>query len=866
MDDIHLDDPRKFSAKQIKAAKLKAGDRRSLWQYLFDLLVKTLICATLIALDFTLFANSGSYNLFSSGMLPNMEVEFIYVGILGLSFVLMFIASFFRWLENMVLAACFALMTVAIVNQFAVFEKKSVLLVLFNGVFSDTINMMLYEYALWIVGGLAYILFWIVLKILSRSFLFYFMLLLLALLGWILSESYLNTSLQYFRTTGSAPTLRSETAGDNLVFLSFNSLTSPNNLKNMYQTSKQHMNIMGSFNNALGFYSSNNFTLYPNALVQNPQQPFMNLIAAYNPDSGEDVSTHLMSSVVRNQYFDFKTLQKDRLYLKDSSLYDMLRKDKYTIHVYQTRDVDTCYLDNKLVTSDCKEKINTPISFANTQFNVMEKTVLLVGQWLNSTGFVPSLNPLLKMVEYVFYHPALKPLGFDINNLYALNSFKVLDLIAEKMDQQNGKQAYFAVIDLPSETYIYDEFCQLKPMSDWVSEETQPFYRVSVDNRRSSYADQVSCLYGYLEKFMRQLEGKGLLEDTTIVIEGLNVPLQLTKMQRDYYRQLQETAQVTLAIRPANAKKANFDYSVCSVDEILNSYFFTHKSCTEFGQLKTTDKNMAQIKKMIEEDKYKNHMITTAQNSFRQWFSAWVAHNNFAVKFAPKAPADGALPIVSDEAASVKQPEKNMPIKVVEKPKIAEVVVEDIPEEKLKSISVMVEEVAKMEEQKPEIQKDSGSKGEPKEKELVAPENEPQNSFFAIDENTPAETLAEDVKSEPAVDEVVPETLFEEIKPEDNTHQQKLEETVAKAKEAVKAKTEQRIRQNREAKKELNALVRSIDTLNVSEEYKDVLQAPVAEGQNLSPEELKKQYHQTLQKAAEKADKQVNIEVKVIEN
>ena len=35
MDDIHLDDPRKFSAKQIKVEIEQSVGKRSVWQYLF---------------------------------------------------------------------------------------------------------------------------------------------------------------------------------------------------------------------------------------------------------------------------------------------------------------------------------------------------------------------------------------------------------------------------------------------------------------------------------------------------------------------------------------------------------------------------------------------------------------------------------------------------------------------------------------------------------------------------------------------------------------------------------------------------------------------------------------------------------------
>ena len=501
MDDIHLDDPRKFSAKQLKMKQEALKNKRRFWHYLFDLIVKTLICAIMLSINFTLFANSGNYSLFASSMKLNMEAEIIYALIFAISFILMFIASFYRALENIILSICFAGVCVATINQFATFEKKSGLLILFNGVFSEDINLILYEYALWITGAACFVIFWIILKIFNRQVMLYFMIVLGALLGWILSEAYLNTSTSYFRLVASSPVLRNENLGKNLVFLSFKNLTSPNNLNNMYQNSRRYPNIQKSFYNSLGFFVDNDFILYPNVLLDNPDDPLMSLISAYNPDANGDVADKVQTSAVRTDYFNFSALQKDKMYLKDSSLYEMLRKDNYTLNVYQTGEIDTCYLNNKVAAGSCKEKVNTPINFVGSNFTLTEKALLLASQWISSTGFASSLDPILSVIGYTTNLRDIKPLGFKVNNLNVLNFDKALDQIIESIDRQTGNQAYFAIMDVPSDTYFYDAFCQLKPMSDWNNEQASSYNKKTTDERRSFYADQVSCLYDNLEKY-----------------------------------------------------------------------------------------------------------------------------------------------------------------------------------------------------------------------------------------------------------------------------------------------------------------------------------------------------------------------------
>ena len=60
--------------------------------------------------------------------------------------------------------------------------------------------------------------------------------------------------------------------------------------------------------------------------------------------------------------------------------------------------------------------------------------------------------------------------------------------------------------------------------------------------------------------------------------------------------------------------------------------------------------------------------------------------------------------------------------------------------------------------------------------------------------------------------------------------------------------------------------MQDIEALAQTPELKAVLEAPVAEGKKLSPEELKKQFHENLRQAAENVENSVNIEVRVIEN
>lgn len=906
MDDIHLDDPRKFSAKQIKIEIENASKKRNIWQYLFDLVVKTLICATLIAIDFTLFANAGNYNIFVSNTGITPEAEYVYIAILLFSFVIMLIASFEPKLENAVLSLCFALMVIAVINQFATFEKRSGLLIIFSGIFSDSINAMLYEYAFLIIGIVAFIIFLIGITKLKRSFRLYFLCGLWVVLAWILSEAYFNTSSQYFRTVATSPTLRSDTNGKLLIFLSFNDLTSIDNLLNLANNKTQNVEIKKSANNLLGFLNANNFILYPNAMVNNTYEPFLNLVSVYNPGDKEEASSHVMSSAERQDYFDFSSIQKDRIYIKDSSLYKMLQKEDYKINVYQSRDIDTCYLNNKLATAICREKVNMPIALNEDIFTSADKTILLTAQWLNSTGLVQSINSVLKVAEYVIPGNTLKPFGFDIDKLYVLNSFKVFDLIIENIDNQTGNQAYFAIIDLPSDMYAYDEFCKLKKVDEWKSEENVAFAKSSLESRREAYADQINCLSGVLERFIQQLAKMGQLENTTIIINGLNNPQGILKAEEDYIKQLQIKNQVLFAIRPENSQEPEIDYSVCRVDDIVNSYLITHKPCEEFAGIKTTENNMKQFQELIEKNKYKDFAIDMAAQNFKEWVNAWMAHNQYE-NYAQKKETESIEGDNIDEEQVIE----------LEKVTVSEKIIEDDPELTMPSISAKADNMSLADETKQDdkvsvtannaisehnLDQDSVENTEIKvknaedgvaeirsdleednitEQETVVENNSLSDADtvsdvidnieqVAVDTNTDSDMINDkegfatgDVANNTIVQEdVIPDTVFD-INEENNT----TEDAIEKAKQALKIKQEKKEKLNhKSSENELDNLVEDIETLTKDNNFKQVLEAPVIEGQNLSPEELKKQYHQKIKEAADKVENSVNLEVKVIEN
>ncbi len=934
MDDILLDDPRKASAKRVLEAQKqeKLRPKRTFGQYIFDLILNTLACAALLAINFTLFVNAGNYNLFASSALINQEAVLIYTAILALSFVLTFLLSFSKNLQNALPCIVTALFVIAIINQFATFEKHSALLILLGNFLSENANNFFYEYSFAIIGTTVFLIAFLLITFLKRSYRLYIVLALFAALAWIISEAYFNTSQTYFKTTASSSALRAQNSGKTLLFFSFNNLTSPNNLRNLAGEGGKNVEMNKTFNNMLGVLAQNGFVLYPNALMPVEEQPFYNLVKLYNPNENKDPAEFIQNVALQDNYFDFTSLQYDKMRMKASSLYDMLRKKNYNINVYQTRELDTCYTDNKLAVTSCKNKINYPFALNGNNFSLSDKTLLLVAQWLNSTGFVDSLNVPLKFLSYIL---PVEPLKVRANEVYAVNAFRVFDQIADDMDRKKGNQAYFAVIDLPSDNFVYDEFCHFKKMEDWVGEKGETFADTSLSNKQKAYANQLNCLTGALEYFLRRLDKSGQIGATTIVLTGLDNPQGLLPKEIEYYPKMQSERQILLAIKPEENYKFSADYTVCRADEILASQLLSQRKCQEFADLETTDKNLEKIKEEINKQKFGATVITAAKANFNEWFKSWVANNQNGNNFDYQA-----INALNDKNAKAPQPKLNIAVEEVATEEMPVTKQEDIllePKEESTTEEITTKQtdnfVAEIQELDDET---AGNTKDESEETVENIENSVTGTDVAPQDNVPqdetadlveekselvaevaettatmtetipseenagnpddtAEQIEEDTENIKASD-VIPETLFDEnqqtetpredtttsevknnetVKPEATVESKAAEkintaptkeEIINKAKQAFENKQKMQAVKKEEIRKKARYLSDNIEELSKNEEFRQVLEAPVAQGSDLSPQELKKQYYKNLIEAADKAKNDMNIEVKVIEN
>jgi hypothetical protein len=553
-------------------------------------------------------------------------------------------------------------------------------------------------------------------------------------------------------------------------------------------------------------------------------------------------------------YFDFNFLQSNSNYMGKSSLLELLKKQGYDINIYQMGNIDLCYLNNSKIVNSCHKKVSYPFVIPSNQTSLLNSSIVLASQWLISTGMVKDVNPLLKILKYL--NIGIDAFNFNIANVGSYDAFKTFDMILHDLEYNIGNQAYFAVIDLPSSSYIYDENCSLKNIKDWISEDVSMLPPAILANKQNAYYNQLQCTYGYLNKFLKQLKNMGLDENTTVIINSANVPNQIKKINNndDYYKFLQNNQQMLLAIKPAKSNTYKFDYRVCYIKNILSSYFMDTPKCDDLNTIKTTKNNINYIKKMVAKDKFDISTVTEAQDKFSNWFKNWARVNDYEYNDIDTT----KINTNSDENVNAQSLNEQNEADLIHN-------IENTTNEKDMSSSHEViphtlfdnstEEKFVKETQSVPEKDDIDEKVEKIVETVVQVKNTEEEKI---------ERIVDDVQSKKQIKEKAEDIIQAETTDKYNPKQgYDLKQIIKEAKEQIEnqeEKIEQLIEEKTTNTKEVVSEIKE----NISKEnenIKNILVAPQTNGKKMTPEELKRQYHEMLKQAQGIKGNTISVEI-----
>ena len=583
----------------------------------------------LLGIDLILFADSGNLSVFHGmSMLP--ELKLLLFIILMTSFVLTYALSFSKKLQNLISAALTMLFVQALLHQFAEFDSEAFLGSLLSSWLGATQPQAFWNASSFILSLILGVLVFIFLSKVSLKWICFYVFMSLVCFTGILHNSYIHTRNvhDFIEISDQKWFLKNKVkTGQRFIYIMLPDLVSykyfglTNNLED-----HETQNIIS------GFLAKNGFTVYENAYNQYDEAA-MNIVDLLNLFSNAKPQEHMMREMLLYHYWKFFNINDEYVFLKDNQLFDTFKKAGYKLTAYKSQGTDLCYKNNKLNVDRCVEKINRPANLYSLALSTGERAQILAIEWLTSMHFIDNMSPVFKFLKIFSRPESLPMIGISYNNLYVLNSIKTFDVLTENILLDKGRNAYFIYADIPSDMFIYDQFCSIKTRNEWINQNNLPWIETDKSEfKRHAYNEQTRCLYGKLQEFLDRLKEVKLLDKSVIIIQGVSANNNFsTKAQDNFIDDMLYNKLSLLAIKEPNVKKPRIDTKLCVSKNILRHFLYGGQDCEKENTLSLHEnlkKELAdKLNALSQEKTFKQNIA-----EFESWYKYWQIVNKIILE------------------------------------------------------------------------------------------------------------------------------------------------------------------------------------------------------------------------------------------
>lgn len=561
----------------------------------------------ILATDLILFSGSGNIAVFRDSIFPIPEILFILLGFCLATGLIIYLLKGIPLLQNLLAAFITFSLVFVLYRQFSLIQQ-----ILEIG---GTIIPSYMAFGI----GLALICF----GILSYGNVFIKILWLVAI-GTLFVHVY-SAYIGQHNQPEFIESYNSQKIGEGenkrFIYFMFPNLSSYIYLKSAHTDEAKRTNTIMQ-----GFYQYNNFVVYPKAFA--PEDDFLkNMVRAFNPESEESSRSNILRTRLLLEYWRFHNIRNDSINLKNNSLYTFFKDKGYLISAYKSRDFEMCRQNHETNVDRCIEKVNQPVNIYDVNLPMLSKANILLMEWIASMKITNNLSSIFSFLgSFVDLHNA-PMVGIDYSNLYVVNSIKTFDVLLENIKQDKGKQAYFVFIDLPSNMYIYNEFCEVKPTDEWYDIASLPWITTDLSEQRSkAYMQQTRCLFGELEYFMQQMEKNNLLENTSIVIQGTSSvnnfrPVMTGNFMDDFVA----NRLVSMAIYDKSLKNKQLDWRFCPTNQLVNSFINNKNLCKKVPDLGVHEKVIISLNRLL--NQLSEEIKLDYKPNFEKWYETWLTLN-----------------------------------------------------------------------------------------------------------------------------------------------------------------------------------------------------------------------------------------------
>ena len=614
--------PDKEGAAPLMLKKKSRSSRFASWtgdaNRLRDKIFRSLYIFLLIAIDFVMFVYSINGRLFEGGSF-NQAIGTILGSVLAVSFAIIFCLSFSRTLQNVVCAVVTILVTVIFFNQFALFNVGNFLETWLKGV-ANWLTFICIIPSSWIIGLLLGAIIFFAFRY-SDAILFVTLVLMFsAVIGVQKNEMIKKAPSEYTEVKSLAGAGSGSKSQSNIVYLMVPKLPSYQFLNSMDDLAFRDLRDL-----LLGFYAVNKFEIYPNAFVQNTDT-MENLIDIFNQvDYTSSTSANRGYAEYLNKW-DFVHGGLEKLSLEDNQLFDYLKKNGYGVSMYAMPQFDFCLKGGEFSTNRCVVKGYKTVSLVDKNTTTERNVYALLGEWILSIKN-RDLNSLGKM--FLNMSPLKGYRVLSENRRVAIEGAdQLLDRLSSDFTHDKGDQAYLAYVDLPSDVFIYDEFCNIKPRKNWVALKDNTVFAGKLDEKKQAYIEQTKCLIGKMQEYMDEVVKQKKIANTNIFIQGVSTIRELAPRTTDKYNQFVTDKLVNLAVRRGENPRFLINANICLASDFTKSLVRYQDYCYTLDDMKMKKDEVFSMKKnLINNAVIRSNRISNIVEGYHAWYDLYKTKN-----------------------------------------------------------------------------------------------------------------------------------------------------------------------------------------------------------------------------------------------
>lgn len=641
----------------------------------YDRILRAIYMTLLFVLDFIMFIYSINGRMLEDGA-PNEAVLWIFGGMFGFALIMMLLLSFSSLAQNIFCALFTLIMTLIFFNQFALFDvntfietwlKEHASALTFIGIIPSS----------FLVG-----LIFGIIVVLTFCYTLPILLMCLAILASIISgvtqtefkQVLPKTEYVVTKDLGVANASKKE---DSLVYMMLPKFPSYHFLSTVKDVNFRELRDL-----MIGFYAVNDFEIYPNAFVQK-NDTVSNIVDIYNQVDYTSTTSGIRgyAEILNDWNFVHGTLNDYSL--EDNLLYQTLKKEGYTISTYPMPGFNFCYNNDAMNSDRCVEKAYKTVNLYDKKATLERNIYALLCEWILSIN-----NRELQSVAKMFVSSSTLR-GYNVISQNRRVSIEGSAAIFEKISEDYGKDkignVYMAYVDLPSDIYIYDQYCNIKPRKEWIAAKDSSLSRGGIDAKRKAYADQAKCLIGMMQMFMEDFLQDEKHNKTDIVIQGVSTIKEYAGMTAGAYNNFVANKLVSMGIRRAEKPSFLVNTDVCLASDITKSLVNGKEFCYTIENMRMSTDEMFNLQQnLVNNAVIRGSKITNIAENYRDWYEEFKNNSPYYKVKREKAIEELVRQQMAQEtearraylrgerAEPVPTPVAAKTVPVVEKPQVAE--------------------------------------------------------------------------------------------------------------------------------------------------------------------------------------------------